>query len=60
MHVIMAAVVSVADNLSMTETLPYRYDNYQDCLYRASAYKSSVNDIEGPVMRVREVECRPG
>jgi len=59
MYVIMAAIVSVASNLSMTVTLPDRYDNYADCLYWATTYKASVNDLEGPV-RVREVECRLG
>ena len=59
MYVIVAAIVSVANNLSMTVTLPDRYDNYIDCLYWASSYKASLNDLEGPV-RVQEVQCRPG
>jgi hypothetical protein len=59
MFVIVAAIFSTVTNLSMTVTLPDRYDNYADCLYWATTYKASVNDQEGPV-RVREVQCRPG
>jgi len=59
MYVIVAAIFSTVTNLSMTVTLPDRYDHYADCLYWATTYKASVNDQQGPVM-VREVQCRQG
>lgn len=54
---IMVAVVSVATHVSITVTLPDRYDSYVDCLYWASVYRASVNDQAGTV-RVQEVQCR--
>lgn len=57
MYVIVAALISVSTNLSMTVTLEDRYDNVGECLYWAATYKQSVNDQQGPV-QVREVECR--
>ena len=57
MYMIMAAIFSTVTNLSMTVTLPDRYDSYVDCLYWASVYRASVNDQAGTV-RVQEVQCR--
>ena len=57
MYVIVAAIFSTVTNLSMTVTLPDRYDDYADCLYWASVYRASVNDQAGTV-RVQEVQCR--
>lgn len=58
MYVIIAAIVSVTSNISMTVTLEDRYESYADCLYWASTYKASVNDQQGTV-QVKEVQCRP-
>jgi hypothetical protein len=57
MYVIVAAIISVTSNISMTITLEDRYDSRAECLYWASTYKASVNDQAGAV-RVQEVQCR--
>lgn len=58
MYVIVAAIISMTSNISMTVTLEDRYDSYLECLYWASTYKASVNDQESTVI-VKEVQCRP-